>query len=82
MVTKDKIVFDRNRKYTEILCEKINNPAIKHWNIEDWLSTDLQDIVNNEIVIDEQIIADLKPIIKPDEVLLFGSKTDYNYKLT
>ena len=73
------IVFDRNRNYTEILCKKINNPAIKLWNVEDWLTSDLQDIVNNEIIIDEQKIDDLKPIIEPDEVLLFGSKIDYNY---
>ncbi len=70
------ITFDKNKNYSEKLCQKVYNSSIKLWNVE-WLNSDLQNLINNEIIVDETIIEELKPIIEPIEVELF--KTDYNY---
>ena len=72
------ILFDRNKSYTEKLCQKVNTSSIELWNV-DWLNNDLKNLIKNEIIIDETIIDELKPVIESDEVQLFESKTDYNY---
>lgn len=72
------ILFDRDKNYSELLCQKVNNPAIQLWNV-DWLNVDIQDLIREELIIDENEIDKLKPVIEPDEVQLFNSKTDYNY---
>jgi len=72
------IKFDRNKNYTEKLCQKLNSQTVKIWN-SDWLNNDLQNLINKEIIINEQIIDELKYVIEPDEVQLFDSKTNYNY---
>lgn len=70
------IKLDRQRQYTEKLCEKINNPALQVWN-SDWLENNLKTIIETTPVIDETVIADIDVVIAKEEVELF--KTEYNY---
>lgn len=70
------IKLDRQRQYTEKLCEKVNNPALQIWN-SDWLENNLKSIIETTPVIDETVIADIDVVIAKEEVELF--KTEYNY---
>src|SRR5690606_22103556 len=70
------IKLDRQRQYTEKLCQKVNNPALQIWN-SDWLENNLKTIIETTPVIDETIIADIDVVIAKEEVELF--KTEYSY---
>ncbi|MDX3913861.1 MAG: RNA-directed DNA polymerase [Pseudosphingobacterium sp.] len=70
------IKLDRQRQYTEKLCEKVNNTALQVWN-SDWLENNLKTIIETTPVIDEAVIADIDVVIAKEEVELF--KTEYNY---
>lgn len=70
------IKLDRQRQYTEKLCEKVNNPALQIWN-SDWLENNLKTIIETTPVIDETVIADIDVVIAKEEVELF--KTEYSY---
>jgi len=70
------IKIDRNKQYTETLCEKVNNLAVQIWN-SDWLENNLKNIVANTSIIDETVIADIDAVIASEEVQLF--KNDYDY---
>lgn len=72
------IVFNRNKEYSEKLCQLVYNPTIELWNI-DWLNTDIQQLIKNIVIIDETEIEKLKPIFEQDEVMLFENKTIYDY---
>lgn len=72
------IKFNRKRRYSETLCEKVNDPEIEIWN-SDWLNNDLKNLINSESIIDEQFITDMSHVIEPNEVKLFESKLDYAY---
>ena len=73
------ITFDREREYTEPLCKKINDNTIEIWNSR-WLNSDLRNIINNEVIVSENAIDELGTYIQQQEVQLFGSKSDYEYK--
>jgi RNA-directed DNA polymerase len=68
------IKLDRQRHYTEKLCEKVNDVAIQIWN-SDWIENNLKTIIETMPIIDESIIAEIDEVITIDEVQLF--KTEY-----
>jgi RNA-directed DNA polymerase len=72
------ITFNRIKDYSEPLCKKVNDNSLELWNSR-WLISDLRDLVDNEIIIDEETINKLTTSIAKEEVQLFGSKTDYEY---
>ena len=76
MVATTNNKIDRNKQYTETLCEKVNNLAVQIWN-SDWLENNLKNIVANTSIIDETVIADIDAVIASEEVQLF--KNDYDY---
>lgn len=70
------IKLDRQKQYTEKLCEKVNNPTLQIWN-SDWLENNLKTLIETTAIIDETIIADIDVVIAKEEVELF--KTEYDY---
>jgi len=68
------IKIDRNKKYEEPLCEKVNDRTAKIWN-SDWLNEDFQKLLTETTIIDEQIIEKIDKVIDSKEVELF--KLDY-----
>lgn len=70
------IKINRNKQYTETLCEKVNNLAVQIWN-SDWLESNLKNIVENTSIIDETVIADIDVVIASKEVQLFKNEYDY-----
>ncbi len=70
------IKLDRQKKYTEKLCEKVNNSILRVWN-SDWLENNLKAIIETTSIIDIAVIADIDAVIASEEVELF--KTEYNY---
>lgn len=68
------IKIDRNKKYEEPLCEKVNAKTAKIWN-SDWLNADFQKLLIETTIIDEQIIEKIDKVIDSKEVELF--KLDY-----
>ena len=68
------IKIDRNKKYEEPLCEKVNDKTAKIWN-SDWLNADFQKLLTETTIIDEQIIEKIDKVIDSKEVELF--KLDY-----
>jgi len=72
------IKIDRGRKYSEILCKKVNNAKIEIWNSK-WLNDDFKNLINSERIVNEQKIEDLSISIKPEEVKIFGVKSEYTY---
>jgi hypothetical protein len=61
---------ERDREYNELLCKKVNDNSIPIWNT-DWCDEPLKKIINETPIIDENIIKNIDPIIKPEEVQLF-----------
>ncbi|MEV4886312.1 RNA-directed DNA polymerase [Chitinophaga ginsengisegetis] len=70
------IKIDRQRVYEEILCGKVNDPAIQIWN-SDWLENNLKTLIERIPIIDEEVISDIDVVIESDEVELF--KDEYSY---
>lgn len=70
------IKLDRQRQYTEKLCEKVNDPNLQVWN-SDWLESDLKTIIETTPIIDEAVITNIDVVIAKEEVELF--KTEYSY---
>lgn len=68
------IKIDRNKKYDEPLCEKVNDKTKTIWN-SDWLNADFQKLLNETSIIDEQVIEQIDKVIASKEVEIF--KTDY-----
>jgi len=69
------IKADRNKKYDDNLCEKVNDASVEIWN-SDWLCDSFKSLINNTSLINENVITDMEPIITKEEVELF--KTDYD----
>ncbi len=69
------IKLDRQRQYTEKLCEKVNNPSLKIWN-SDWIEKGLKAIIETTPIIDEKIIGEIDMIIASKEVELFRNEYD------
>jgi len=69
------IKIDRDKKYDEPLCEKVNDKSIKIWN-SDWLKADFQKLLNETSIIDEQVIQDIDIVINQEEVELFKPEYD------
>lgn len=70
------IKLDRQKQYSEKLCEKVNNQTLQIWN-SDWLENDLKTLIETTAIIDETVIAYIDVVIAKEEVELF--KTEYNY---
>lgn len=70
------IKLDRQKQYSEKLCELVNNQAIQIWN-SDWLENNLKTLIETTSIIDETVIADIDVVISKEEVELF--KTEYDY---
>jgi RNA-directed DNA polymerase len=70
------IKIEREKIYTEKLCQKVNDQAIQIWN-SDWLNGTLKNLVESTSIINEDLINDLDDVIESDEVQLF--KSDYEY---
>lgn len=66
---------DRQRQYSEKLCEKVNNKALPIWN-SDWLENNLKNLIETTDIIDETVIENMDIVIAKEEVELF--KTEYN----
>lgn len=65
------IKTDRDKTYTEKLCQKITEQNLKIWNF-DWLSNATTiSIIKNNSIIDEQKIEDMKQVIEPYEIKVF-----------
>lgn len=56
---------------TEPLCRALVEPDYHLWN-SDWLASKFLPLVTAENYIDQQVLKDLAPVIKSDEVQLFG----------
>lgn len=66
------IKTDRDKIYTEKLCQKISKQDLKIWNL-DWLSSQkTKKILEENTIIDEQKIEDMKEVIEPAEIKIFG----------
>jgi RNA-directed DNA polymerase len=70
------IKLDRQRQYSEKLCEKVNDPALQIWN-SDWLENNLKTIIETTPIVDEVVIVDIDVVIASEEIELF--KAEYNY---
>lgn len=70
------IKLDRQRQYSEKLCEKVNNPALQIWN-SDWIENNLKTIIETTPIIDETVIADIDVVIASEEIELFKNEYDY-----
>lgn len=70
------IKLDRQRQYTEKLCEKVNNPVLQIWN-SDWLENNLKTIIETTPIVDETVIANIDVVITSEEVELFKNEYDY-----
>jgi hypothetical protein len=62
--------IDRNIEYSEALCKRLNNGDIKIWN-SDWLTHDIERIINEAEIINETKISETDTIIQSEEVQLF-----------
>jgi hypothetical protein len=70
------IKLDRQRYYSEKLCEKVNNAALQIWN-SDWIENNLKTIIETTPIIDETVIADIDVVIASEEIELFKNEYDY-----
>ncbi len=60
----------RDIEYEEVFCKRFNDSTIKIWN-SDWLSLEIESIVNDSEIIDETLIEEIDKVIQSDEVQLF-----------
>lgn len=66
------IKTDRNKKYTEILCNKVIDNSTNIWNLS-WLTNQsIKDDILNNPIIDEEKINEIEQIIEPSEIKIFG----------
>jgi hypothetical protein len=66
------IKTDRNKNYTEKLCQKVNDSDTEIWNT-DWLTKSINSVFACNPIIDEDKIDEVPQIIEPDEVkVVFG----------
>ncbi|WP_126244389.1 RNA-directed DNA polymerase [Chitinophaga rhizosphaerae] len=70
------IKLDREKVYSEKLCEKINNPRLQIWN-SDWIENNLRTVIEATEIIDEDVINNIDVVISSKEIELF--KTEYDY---
>jgi hypothetical protein len=70
------IKLDRQKQYSENLCEKVNNQTLQIWN-SDWLENNLKTLIETTAIIDETVIADIDVVIAKEEIELF--KMEYEY---
>src|SRR5690606_33090592 len=70
------IKLDRQKQYSEKLCEKVNSPTLQIWN-SDWLEDNVKILIETTAIIDETVISDIDVVIAKEEVELF--KTEYDY---
>lgn len=70
------IKLDRQKQYSENLCEKVNNQTLQIWN-SDWLENNLKTLIETTAIIDETVIADIDVVIAKEEVELFITEYDY-----
>lgn len=71
------VKLDRQRQYSEKLCEKVNNPALQIWN-SDWLENNLKTLIETIPIVDESVIANIDIVISSEEIELFKSGYDYS----
>lgn len=65
------IKANRNKNYTEKLCQKVINNNTEIWN-NSWLTNQaIKDILTNNPIIDEQKIEALEQVIDPNEISIF-----------
>ena len=64
------IKANRNKNYTEKLCQKVINNDTDIWNIS-WLNPAIKDIMNNISIIDEHKIEKMEKVIEPNEISIF-----------
>jgi hypothetical protein len=65
------IKSDRNKSYSEKLCQKVIDNEINIWNI-DWITNQsVKDIFTDTSIINEDKIEEMQQIIEPDEVVVF-----------
>ena len=62
--------IDREVEYEEVLCKRLNDDTVKIWN-SDWLSPEIESIVNDTDIIDETLIEEIDKVIQSNEVQLF-----------
>ena len=63
---------NRNKNYTEKLCQKVINNNTDIWNIS-WINNQqIKDIITNNSIIDEQKIVEMEQVIEPNEISVFG----------
>ncbi len=63
---------NRNKNYTEKLCQKVINDNTNIWNIS-WLNNQsIKDIFTNNLIIDNQKIEEMEQVIEPNEISIFG----------
>ncbi len=65
------IKTDRNKNYTEKLCQKVLDRDTDIWNIN-WLSKSIKDEFINHSIVDESKIEEIHQVIEPDEIKVFG----------
>jgi len=66
------IKTDRNKDYTEKLCQKVIDKDTDIWNI-DWLNNQsIKDTFSNTSIINEDKIEEMQQVIDPDEISIFG----------
>ncbi len=63
---------DRNKEYTETLCKKVINNNTNIWNVDWLIDAELKNIFINTPIINELAIEEMKPVIEPNEVSIFG----------
>ena len=65
------IKANRDKNYTEKLCQKVINSNTEVWN-NSWLTNQtIKDILTNNPIIDEQKIEALEQVIEPNEISIF-----------
>ncbi len=68
------IIFNRKYEYKEPLCQLVKDvPSVKIWN-SDWLQPSFSKLINPDMIINQEKIEKLTPVITKIEVELFISK--------
>lgn len=66
------IKTDRNKQYTEKLCQKVIKSNTDIWNMS-WLNNQtIKDVILNNPIINEQKIDEMEQVIEPNEIKIFG----------
>ena len=66
------IKTDRNKQYSEKLCQKVINSNTDIWNMS-WLNNQtIKDVILNNPIINEQKIDEMEQVIEPKEIKIFG----------